>query len=167
MVPLGSESKPRRGSKTSKRASIAISSTGMDLDEPLVKIDLERSFNISLQTLNVTDLDFLPPPTSSSLPAIAIVYSDHLGKKVLQSHTLDLAQMEFTEGPIADLTLADPGSESFISVPGGEMKEAGVVVIGEESLRWVGLPRESDVKGKGKGGEDSVECSMPVGMIQA
>lgn len=169
VVPLEPEERGRRGSKSSKRASISIT-PGMEVDEDKsVVIDLSRSYNVGLQTLNVTDLDFLPlASVVGADPTLVLVFSDYMGRKVLQSHVLDLPSRELLEGPLEDTILADQGSELVIPVKLEGEGEEGVIVIGEESLRWVPLPSEDTAKGKGKlGGEGSVECSMPVGLIQA
>jgi DNA damage-binding protein 1 len=97
---------------------------------------------------------------------IALIHTDHLGRKVLHTHTVDLTSKEFGDGPIKELVLEDPGSDLLIPVPGGEQGESGMLIVGEENLLWVSL--EEDVKGKGKQatkkeGSD-VSARLPVGL---
>jgi DNA damage-binding protein 1 len=125
-----------------------------------------------LAHLNVHRLCFLSLRDRPS-PTLAFIHSDHLGRKVLRTHTVDLSGKELAEGPIKGNILEDAGSELLIPVQGEEGEESGVLVVGEEKLLWVGLGGgEADVKGKGKQGEakgedDEVSARLPVGLYTA
>lgn len=174
VVPLReTESKSgRRGSKSASSASA--------LAQP--SLDFSRSYNIRLPTLNITSLAFLRPASPSAAeevvelqPAIAFIYTNHLGRPTLASHHLRLADKELGEeedGRLEAKSLDDPGSETLIPVSGVEDNEGGAIVIGEESLTWIPLksPDSSPSKSKGKaraGDRTVIATKLPVGMIQA
>ncbi|ORY81221.1 CPSF A subunit region-domain-containing protein [Leucosporidium creatinivorum] len=162
--------KARKGSKSSSRGS-ATAGGGSTV------IDLSRGYNVRLPSLNVTSIAFLPPTLTDneaedddpvSFPSIALIYSNHSGRKMLETHVVDLDEKELGDGPVAGCALEDPGSEMVIPVAGEDGEEDGVIVVGEESLSWVGLKKAESSKGKGKAGEAGrIKCRLPVGMIQA
>ncbi|KAK4702664.1 DNA damage-binding protein 1, partial [Phenoliferia sp. Uapishka_3] len=159
IVPLGSPPRARRGSKASSRTDSA---------SELAQLDLTRGYSIRLQNLNVTCLSFLPSD-SDSAPSIACLSADHLGRRVLDTYNVDLAEKELVSGLIESTIMDDPGSEVLIPI-GGELGAEGVLVVGEESVRWVPVPGSEDSgnKGKGKaGGPTRVSCQLPVGLVQA
>lgn len=159
IVTLAPPPKARRSSKAGAKA------------EPVpdaAPLDLTRGYSIRLPNLNITNLAFLPSPTDAP-PAIACLSADHLGRRVLDSYQVDLAEKELVPGPMDTVVLDDPGSEIFIPVGGDEGLE-GVLVVGEESVRWVSVAGAADggSKGKGKAGAPTqVTCQLPVGLVQA
>lgn len=162
IVSLAQTPRARRGSKAGARADA-------------IAVDLARGYSIRLPTLNITCLAFLPTPASADAdapPAIACLSADHLGRRVLDSYLLDLAEKELVPGPMATLVLDDPGSEIFIPVGSSDDEGGleGVLVVGEESVRWVPVAAAADggSKGKGKAGMQSrISCQLPVGLVQA
>ncbi|KAM0754809.1 DNA damage-binding protein 1b [Meredithblackwellia eburnea MCA 4105] len=167
IIPLGPlpPSKGRRGSRA------AATSTTDDQQA----IDLSRGYSVRLKNLNVTDLAFLPT-SSDYLPTIGCLSADHSGRRVLNTYHVNLIEKELTpvSGPAAieDLVLQDPGSETLIPVASDEGTE-GILVVGEESVRWVPLQLSSGSdtsasKGKGRAGAPAqITCDLPVGMVQA
>lgn len=109
------------------------------------------------------------------LPSIAVIFGDHLGRRMLDSYSVDLIEKELISGPIPETVMTDPGTELLIPVGvDGQEGEEGVLVLGEESIKWVGVPPSASSldKGKGKGkvvesGTRNVTAKMPVGMITA
>jgi hypothetical protein len=136
---------------------------------PTVRVRLINEPNYRLAHLNVHRLCFLSLPDRPS-PTIALIHSDHLGRKVLCTHTVDLAGKDLAEGPVKATILEDAGSELLIPVQGEEGAESGVLVVGEEKLLWVSLGGgEEDVKGKGKQGAgkgegNEISARLPVGL---
>ncbi|KAL8286521.1 hypothetical protein RQP46_004538 [Phenoliferia psychrophenolica] len=161
IVPLTPAPKTRRGSKASSKAAA----------EPapeVAPLDLTRGYSIRLPNLNITSLAFLAA-TLDAPPALACLSADHLGRRVLDSYHIDLAEKELVDGPMATTILSDPGSEVLIPV-GNEEGPEGVLVVGEESVRWVPVDAAADGanKGKGKAGAPTqVSCQLPVGLVQA
>lgn len=144
-----------------------------------IELDLAMGYNVRMPALNLTSLELLPSiqddDDDDARPVLTLVHGNHLGERVLVIYELDLADKELIEGPYLtnELVLHDQGSEKVLVVSGTvEGREEGVVIIGEESLRWITLTREGDEgleKGKGKAGErkKEVQCKMPIGLIQA
>lgn len=169
IVPLtpAPPAKARKGSKTAARTSEAGSPT----------LDLSRGYNVRLPSLNVTSIAFLPPTVNAgeedddepAPPAIALIYKHHSERMMLETHVVDLDEKELGDGPLSEQALEDPGSEIVIPVQGEEGEEDGVIVVGEESLSWVGLSSQAESnKGKRKAGEGGkIKCRLPVGSIQA
>lgn len=125
-------------------------------------LDLSRGYNVRLPSLNITSLAFLPPAVEAEgLSFLAMVYSDHLGRRILEVRELDLEEKELVEDGV-EVVLEDPGSEIVIPVVGEGAQGRGVVVVGEESLVWAGIGGQ-----KGKAKEAKVKCAIPVGNIQA
>lgn len=132
-----------------------------------VELDLTRGYNVRLQSLNVTSIAFLPSESTESPPSIAMLFSDHLGRRVLESHVIDLDEKELSLGPIAETVMDDPGSEIVVPVAGTDAGHAGVVVVGEQTVVFVAARAEDKGKGTGTVEDVSVKAALPVGMIQA
>lgn len=159
VIPLAPPApKVRRGSKASSTRPSSDST-------PVVpQLDLTRGYNVRLPSYNITSIAFLP---SSDVPILATVYFNNVGRRIFQSQALDLEEKELDDEPIVQLALDDPGSEILIPVEGQD-GSAGFVVVGEESLAWVGAKRDSEKgKGKAEGASSAVRCRLPVGNVQA
>lgn len=163
-----SATKGRRGSKSSIK---------IQAQEEKIELDLAMGYNVRLPALNLTSLELLSSTQEEdgeSAPILALIHGNHLGERVFVVYELDLADKELIEGPFStnELVLQDQGSEKvLVTGANTEGREEGVVIIGEESLKWVALRREGEGpdKGKGKVGEakKEVQCKMPIGLIQA
>lgn len=129
---------------------------------------------VRLPDLNVVWMTLVDIPSSPD-PCLAYICIDHKNLTTLRTRTISLRDREIGDGPIADVVLEDQGSELIIPVKegaegeGNDVGEAGVIVVGEEDLVWKPLQQVSDEKGKGKGSSTSrsVQCTMPLGIINA
>lgn len=166
VIPLGAATGAgqRRSSKASRRATL-------DVDAPVV-LDLAGGYNVRLPALSLTALELLPLAAPAEL-TLALVHGNHLGERVLITYELDLEDKELVDGPIGDLVLDDAGCEKLLVAPCPVAgRDSGLVVVGERSLRWVGLdaePAEAQdlVRIRPKVPSIRVECAMPIGSIQA
>lgn len=174
--------KKRRASTSAGGSGATTTAVGED-----GTLDLSRSYNVRLQSLNVLSLAFLPladeQSGSSAGPALAVLSTSPGGGRTLASHTLNLAAKELNEAtaPIKETQLDDAGSETLVPVAGG------MLVVGEESVTSFALSKPEvaavgklDSPGKGKGkavekvsskessrGGKKVSAKMPVSRITA
>ncbi|GAA5820215.1 hypothetical protein JCM10212_006784 [Sporobolomyces blumeae] len=162
VVPLAGSSGVASASRKTSRTPIR--NEPAPAPDPAASDVLNDSFNIRITNLNVTSIAALYTPTDR-MPAIALVYTDHLGQKTLTTYDLDLVQKEVREGPIATEPLPDPGSEVCLGRPNDE----GVVVVGEESVTVYNVeqPAQETSKGKRKASEvkKTVHCRLPLARI--
>lgn len=171
IVPLTPEPVPTSGKSKRRDSRMSVTSV-RGANDPSVKLelDLARGYNVRFPTLNTTSITFLPSPSSSSSPdedspVIAFVFMDHLGRRILESRSIDLEERELQDGPIDETVLEDPAAEMVIPVEEGEGREGGALVVGEELVVWVQKSANA-AKGKGvEGGKKKVQ--MPVGKIMA
>lgn len=158
MIPLaasgaGAPPKARRGSKSAKTAATSSADQGAE------QLDLGRGFNLRLPLPELKSLTFLARPVDEP-PTLAAVHSDAKGRVLLTTLTVDLAGKDLVT--IAETVLEDVGSEICFDVRG-----QGVIICGEESVRWVPFAPASAGQDKGKARAGVVKCRLPVGMIQA
>lgn len=127
-------------------------------------------------------------------PTFALISTDHLGRKLLTSHSINLKSKSLEPGPISEKLLVDVGSEwvvpvgnytattngynspsrSLSSNASQSRKEEGVLILGEESIHFV--PRDlsslpSSSKGKATAPiiptSRNLSVPIPVGLITA
>lgn len=151
VIPLpGSPATPlksRRGSKSAK------------LTSDTTELDLNRGFNIRIPLPEIASLAFLSRP-DDELPTFALVHGNAQGKRLLSYFGVDLAGKDVDE--LGTTVLEDVGTEVCFDVRG-----EGVVVCGEESVRFVPFEAgEGGDKGKARLGA-VVKCRLPVGQIKA
>jgi DNA damage-binding protein 1 len=88
---------------------------------------LQESFNIRLDELQVLDIKFL---YGCSEPTVAVLYQDNRERRHLKTYMVDLRNKEFNEGLWSKRNL-DYGAALLIPVP---MPLGGVIVIGDETI---------------------------------
>lgn len=122
-------------------------------------LDLGRGFNIRIPLPEITSLALLARP-ADELPTFAVVHGNAQGKRLVSFFGVDLADRDVEQ--LESTLLEDVGSEVCFDVRG-----EGVVVCGEESVRFV--PHEGSQAGdKGKARLGAVvKCRLPVGQIKA
>lgn len=153
VIPLAhSHATPPKSRRPSKSAKLSPSSTS-------APVDLSRGFNVRLPLPYITSLAFLARPADEP-PTLALVHGNAQGKRLASFFAVDVADKDVTE--LGRTVLEDVGSEVCFEVRG-----EGVVVCGEESVRFVGFEGgEGGDKGKAKLGA-VVKCRLPVGQIKA
>ena len=85
------------------------------------KGEIEESFNIRLEELQVSDIKFLYGYPD---PAIAVLFQDNIGRRYLKVYVVDLGNKELKLGPWLKVIL-DTGVSMLILVP---MPVGGVIV---------------------------------------
>lgn len=151
VIPLpGSAATPTKARRPSKSAKLS--------SDP-AELDLNRGFNIRVPLPEITTLAFLARP-ATELPTFALVHGNPQGKRLVSFFGVDLAGKDVDE--LGTTVLEDVGSEVCFDVRG-----EGVVVCGEESVRFVAFegPQAGD-KGKARLGA-VVRCRLPVGQVKA
>lgn len=98
-------------------------------------------YNLRLPALNLTSLESLPAAIDDedddveASALLALVYGNHLGQRVLQSHAVDLDDKELVRGPIDDLVLTDQGSGKVLVVENSQASAESGVVIGRRKSK--------------------------------
>lgn len=136
-------------------------------------LELSQIFQIRLNEVNVHALAFADLPLDHP-PTLLILYSNHLGNRVLRSRSIDLVGANSEEDLCPNHTCADPATSLIVPIP---CPDGPVLLIGEESVELVQL-KTTNPKGKNRSGLNepkssshpapkelvvSARCNLPLG----
>ncbi|KAH9812452.1 CPSF A subunit region-domain-containing protein [Melampsora americana] len=164
LIPLEPSSKPRPkhldpslGSRR-KRSTVSLKSDPTLTSDSDINIDpdseLYQIVQLRLNEVNVHALDFAALPAHLP-PTLLILYSNHMGQRVLRSRSIDLLTANCDQEICPNHLCPDPDTGLIIPIPDDQ---GSVLLVGEESVELVYLiDRLPNSDGKGKSRDRSVD----------